>query len=716
MPLRPTALLAFLLPSLLLVGCTDKAAAVDDNDGDGVDSTSDCDDSDDLIHPGAAEACDGLDNDCNGIIDDGVTTNWFVDGDGDSFGESGIPVTACQAPAGYVALDGDCDDADAAVFPGAPELCNTIDDDCDGATDSGEGAYWYDDGDGDGYGVDGTEVELCYTPEDMVAEGGDCDDTDPTLSPGAAEVCGDFDDDDCDGLSDVGVEGVWYSDDDSDGYGHPGEYETTCEPLAGWVDQGGDCRPTEAERYPGAPETCNDLDDNCDGNIDEDVFGCAAEPEPIGYGGDYDLGAADAHVYSSNASYGAGLLMETGDPTGDGIPDVLVSTLYANSYGGGGYVIEGPLSGDETMEDAGHRVYGTSSLTYGAGRSIGLGDVTGDGIDDVGFGAPYGSFAGMYIEFGPITGDRALASPDAWLECRSSIYCGHGGNLGDINGDGVADALVGAYAESSGASYGGAVYVVHGPITGDLDLSTDATKVSGNVATSYTGRFIQVEGDFNGDGLGDAMVAAPYATGSAPTSGVVYVLSGPISITSMASATARLLGPGLAGYLGEGAPMAGADIDLDGYDDAAVGSYTTAGRSYAGGVYVALGPVSGDIALTGADITIEGQTSTEHAGSCVGFGDSNDDGFIEVVVGAMSNSSGSGYGGATYLFTGLTAGTYTTADADASFYGAVFNSYAGSSCVLADMNHDGQKDVVAGAYNDNTGAGTGGGVFTQFAD
>jgi Putative metal-binding motif len=742
----------------LLSACSDKAADLTDADADGSPANEDCNDEDPLVYPDAVEVCDGVDTDCNGLIDDGATTDWYLDGDGDGVGVIGTPINACEAPAGYVDVSGDCDDAAADVYPDAPELCNERDDNCDGAADDGEGSLWYVDADGDGYGDDANALEYCSDPPGLVEVGGDCDDTDAGANPDQEEVCGDNDDDDCDGIPDVGVETVYYSDDDGDGYGSPGTYETTCEPQEGWVDQGGDCRPAEADKHPGAVELCNDLDDDCDGSIDEDMDvdgdgyrnsecpdgddcddtdpdinpgvridvcedgidnDCTGSDSScgVGFSGTYSLGSASSHIYSDRSNYIAGLLMETGDPTGDGVTDVLVSTLYADGYGGAGYVIEGPISGTDTLENAGHRLYGTASATYGAGRSIGMADVTGDGVDDVGFGAPYGSYAGMYIEFGPITGDRALTSPDAWLECKASTYCGHGGNLGDIDGDGVADAVIGAYYDHDGASAGGAVYVVHGPITGDVNLSTDATKILGNVASSYTGRFVQIEGDFDGDGLGDALVAAPYATGSAPYSGVVYVLSGPISITSMSDATARLLGPGASGYLGEGAPMAGADVDLDGYSDAAVGSYTTASRSSAGGAYIVFGPISGDITLsTASDLVIEGQTSSEHAGSCIAFGDNNGDGAAELVVGASANSTSASGGGAAYLFVGLAAGTYTTADADASFYGTKASAYAGSSCGLADVNDDDRADVVVGAYYDSTGASAGGGVFIQYSD
>jgi Putative metal-binding motif/FG-GAP repeat len=742
----------------LLWGCTDKGAVETDADGDGFAAAEDCDDADPLVYPDAVETCDGIDTDCDGVVDDGVTTEWFADADGDGVGASDGATSSCEAPAGYVAIDGDCDDGNSEVYPGATELCNLIDDDCDGTADDGEGVLRYDDVDGDGYGDDSTGEAHCDEPAGSVDVGGDCDDNDNSVHPGALEVCGDGDDDDCDGVVDVGPESVWYRDGDSDGWGDPADSTTTCEPQEGWVEQAGDCGPTDPTVFPGAVDVCNDQDDDCDDELDEDDdvdgdgFTSAAclggddcddddssvNPDvlfdvcedgidndcsgsdatcDIGFSGTYNLASADAHIYSDRSSYIAGLLMEVGDPTGDGITDVLVSTLYADGYGGAGYVIEGPISGTDTLENAGHRIYGTATATYGAGRSIGLADVNDDGIDDVAFGAPYGSYAGMYLEYGPITGDRALTSPDVWLACPSGIYCGHGGNLGDIDGDGIADALVGAYTHGGGATRGGAVYVVHGPITADVTLSTEATRVVGDTAYSYTGRFIQTEGDFDGDGLGDALVAASYASGSAPYSGIVYVLSGPISISSVADATARLLGPGAYGYLGEGAPMGGADVDLDGYSDAAVGSYTTSTGSSAGGAYIVYGPISGDVVLaTKSDVVIEGQSTTEHAGACIAFGDNNSDGVAELVVGASANSTEASLGGAAYLFVGLAAGTYTTADADASFYSSKVGAYAGASCALADVNEDDLADVVIGAYRDSTGATMGGGMYVQYSD
>ena len=103
-----------------------------DDDGDGFLSDEDCDDGNADVNPDQTEICDGLDNDCDDEIDEGVTTTYYEDDDGDGFGDAADPIDACAQPSGYVDNQTDCDDRDAEVSPDATELCNGIDDDCDG--------------------------------------------------------------------------------------------------------------------------------------------------------------------------------------------------------------------------------------------------------------------------------------------------------------------------------------------------------------------------------------------------------------------------------------------------------------------------------------------------------------------------------------------------------------------------------------------------------
>jgi predicted outer membrane repeat protein len=243
-------------------------------------SDSDCDDASGFVYDGAPELCDGVDNDCNDLVDDDVVNvDWYLDDDGDGFG-TGTAVSDCSQPVNHVLLDGDCNDADDFVHPNAEELCNGVDDDCDGTTDVEPDVpnYYYFDGDSDGYGgVDA--VPDCTAPANHVAVDGDCDDDDHNTYPSAPELC-DEADNDCDTEVDEDVVDLfWYLDADDDGFGVTGDMVEDCEAQDGRVLVSGDCDDERDDVHPDAVEISdNDTDEDCDGVAEQTVHDTDTDP------------------------------------------------------------------------------------------------------------------------------------------------------------------------------------------------------------------------------------------------------------------------------------------------------------------------------------------------------------------------------------------------------------------------------------------------------
>lgn len=252
-----------------------------DADSDGSPEGEDCDDTNAAVHPGAVEVCDDADNDCNRLVDDGVLLVWYGDADGDGYGSDSFAVEACSAPANHVANAEDCDDLDADVSPAAPEVCNTLDDDCDGLVDDADddvnlatGLVSYLDADLDGFGA-GAGVAACEVAVGRSAADTDCNDADPAVSPAASEVCNAVDDD-CDGLledADPSVDRAsmttWYADVDGDAHGGSRYSTLACAQPADYAATADDCDDLDASVSPVATEVCNGVDDDCDGATDD---------------------------------------------------------------------------------------------------------------------------------------------------------------------------------------------------------------------------------------------------------------------------------------------------------------------------------------------------------------------------------------------------------------------------------------------------------------
>ncbi len=245
------------------------------DDGDGARACGDdCDDQEAKTHPTQLEVCDGLDNDCNGEVDDitGETAAYYLDADGDLYGDSESPLLSCQANLeDYVTNRDDCDDDDPDVNPGErDDDCDGVDDDCSATADDDAISVYFVDADGDGQGDPTKPAPPCAILGQAAAyDARDCDDTNPQRAPYLPELMCDGIDNNCNGVVDTdgSQEPVWYVDSDSDGFGNinlpsvqtcnPGDKtKFTTQTIA-------DCDDTRASVHPGAPELCDGLDNTC---------------------------------------------------------------------------------------------------------------------------------------------------------------------------------------------------------------------------------------------------------------------------------------------------------------------------------------------------------------------------------------------------------------------------------------------------------------------
>jgi hypothetical protein len=203
---------------------------------------------------------------------------FFQDSDGDGFGDD--EVGSCEPAAGFVAKRGDCDDSLADIHPDAAETCDQIDNNCDGTIDDADptldgnqGAQFFRDADGDGFGTASERTRACVRPAGYAATGDDCDDASGAVHPGAIEVC-DLIDNDCDADIDMADPGLdlstavsYFVDADGDTFG-TGAAQIACIQPSGTATTGDDCNDADFSSKPGGLEKCDGRDNNCDGGID----------------------------------------------------------------------------------------------------------------------------------------------------------------------------------------------------------------------------------------------------------------------------------------------------------------------------------------------------------------------------------------------------------------------------------------------------------------
>ena len=635
---------------------------------------TDCDDGAVLVNPDASETCNLVDDDCDTDIDEDDAVDalsWYLDDDGDGYGDSSVVTAACTQPAGYAATDTDCDDTDADISPGSDERCGGADENCDGEVDE-DGAIdvieWFVDVDGDGYGVPGPSELDCDAVTGAADNDDDCDDGDAALSPGADEWCN-LIDDDCDGVTDEddAVDATtWYLDADGDGYGVRISTDVSCTQPSGYAALGGDCDASDATIFPGAEEVCNDLlDNNCDGGPgDCELQGAVAET------------TADL-TYSGPAAGSSLTVLFASDLDGDGAVELVFDSA------------EGQLSLAGGAATSGYAALASLSAASDGVSWNSAGDLDGDGVDD--FTGTGDTFAGTGVFYGPISTSTTASDSVATI-----IDSPHNGEAvvrqlgGDIDGDGIGEVIV---TDERYTVDLGAVAIFESP-TGAMAYDDATWLVMGATASTWLGA-AAVTVDLDGDGI-DELVASSASVMSSGA-GAVWVFAALSTGTSTtASASDTITPTTVSTQIGTVLARAG-DNDGDGYQDLAVGSDfdESGGRMGSLAVYAgsASGIGSGEPAAL-ADAYVRGPVTTT-AGWAIDIaanGDLDADGTPDVA--GMTNSYLDGATGGVWVWYGPLAGTSDESAADFILTQSAVDQMLATDVLFADQNDDGYDDLI----------------------
>jgi len=472
---------------------------LEDKDGDGFHLLNgDCDDHQADIHPDAQEVCNGLDDNCNDLIDEAGTDGpwWFMDTDGDGYGATLPAVRACSVPgAEWKQQQGDCNDFSAAVSPAATERCNGVDDDCDSTIDVNavDEPLWFRDHDGDGYGDPAISQRGC-SPTDLewTLDNNDCDDTDPGIRPDAEETCNDGHDNNCNHHADQ------------------------CQ----WSDR---IDLNDALRIVGEVSGERVGEDLAIGDVDGDeIAELIVVSANASRSGEVILFDTPLTRDSLGSVLVEGRAVELLDLDNDNIPEILLGT--SADLDGGINRIEMIEIGDEPS---------TIPLVTNDEPSLfiehlyGLPDVNRDGVADFVLSAPDADAAsGQVYLFSGTTSDATLDDALLTLDGAHSAELGEVVRSADLNGDGNPELLVSAPGWQTYNHLGvhGALFLIEPFLMGQThveDIADAMWRGSWSGDGDRAGDVLSTDADLTGDGYADVVVGA-WGTGT----GRAYILAG----------------------------------------------------------------------------------------------------------------------------------------------------------------------------------------------
>lgn len=621
----------------------------------------------------------------------------FVDNDGDGFRE----------------VDDDCDDTDPTVNPDGIEFCDGIDNNCDDDPDdrsSADLSIWYQDLDGDGFGHDHIYKMQCYKPESFVAVPGDCDDESEDINPSMEEKCTDEFDKNCDGVR---------GGEDTDGDGE------SCD----------DCDPQNPSVYLNAPEICDDIDNNCDGQIDEDSEDADSwfqDNDRDSYGNPevilhtcveiagYVLNDDDCNDSTADVAPGLSEVCFDGlDNNCDQLPGVCqyegelvevarLTDVYESNLG----LAIAPLG--DVLYDDGHPEmlvgkpgdpYASVSIVYKeytgtvdvdsvtmmklmGDESLGTnvaygGDLNDDGQEDI-LAMAYNEGYGNVFVVPVHTLGRYDVMDVRFANILGSVsdgYLGFSVLIGDFdaNNDSIDD-----FVTSSVLAQQGEVALLDGPIIGNLDVhDTASSMIFGESDNDFFGYSILVD-DFNNSGTVDLIVSAPEWGDNDEDRGKVYYFEDFYGSNVNASAADKFWYGDENDFIGDNMVIID-DLDGDGYKTFAISTLSSAYMLYAGSIMFLESDISSGNINDMASVKIYGESELFRLNNVISS-DLNFDDDLDIIAAGDQDQ------GSLSIFYGPISGVLNSNGADA------WSRLAGGSDFInaGDINGDGSNEIAAG--------------------